>query len=93
MDNALNHIALHVNESDVISFYLEVLHGEVRRTFELSKEVSSEIFSINKNVKVVLVYCQGIDFELFVDDNLPEPTFAHVCFQSDQARKLSLIHI
>lgn len=88
MTNTLIHIALHVNEKDVNSFYLDVLHGKITRSFELSKDVSSDIFNINKNVKVVLVSCDGIDFELFIDDDLPLPTFAHVCFYSEQAQKI-----
>lgn len=88
MSNTLIHIALGVKEKDVNSFYLDVLHGRIERTFELSKEVASEIFSIDKNVKVVLVSCQGIDFELFIEDNHQVQTFTHVCFQSKQAKKI-----
>jgi hypothetical protein len=88
MTNTLIHIALHVNEKDVNSFYLDVFHGEITRTFELSKDVSSDIFNINKNVKVVQVSCDGIDFELFIDDDLLLPTYAHVCFHSKQAQKI-----
>ena len=88
MTNTLIHIALHINENDVNSFYLEVLHGEIIRTFELSKEVSSKIFNIDKDVKVVQVSCQGIDFELFIDDDPLPLTFAHVCFLSEQAKKI-----
>ena len=88
MYNSLIHIALHVNEKDVNSFYLDVLHGRIERSFEISKEVSSEVFSIDKNVKVVLVSCHGIDFELFIDDDPLLPTFAHVCFYSERANKI-----
>jgi len=88
MTNTLIHIALHVNEKDVNSFYFDVLHGKVTRTVELSREVTSEIFRIDKNVKVVLVSCEGIDFELFIDNDLLLPTFAHVCFHSEQAKKI-----
>ncbi len=31
MSSALVHIALHVNEKDVNSFYLDVLHGKIER--------------------------------------------------------------
>ena len=88
MSNSLIHIALHVNEKDVNSFYLDVLHGRIERSFEISKEVSSEVFSIDKNVKVVLVSCHGVDFELFIDDSPLLPSFAHVCFLSDHAKKM-----
>lgn len=88
MSNTLIHIALGVKEKDVNSFYLDVLHGEITRTFELSKEVSFEIFSIDKNVKVILVSCQGIDFELFIEYDPLLPSFAHVCFLSGQAKKI-----
>ncbi|MBW8331075.1 MAG: hypothetical protein K0M40_03560 [Prolixibacteraceae bacterium] len=88
MTNTLIHIALYINKKDVDSFYLDVLHGEITRTFELSKDVSSDIFNIDKNVKVVQVSCNGIDFELFIDDDPQLPTFAHVCFYSEQAQKI-----
>lgn len=88
MINTLIHIALRVNEKDINSFYLDVLHGEVTRTFELSREVTSEIFNIDKNVKVVQVSVEGIDFELFIDGDPLLPTFAHVCFYSERAQKI-----
>ncbi len=88
MANTIFHIALHVNERDVNSFYLDVLHGEITGKFELSKEISSEIFKINKSVNVVQVSCEEIDFELFIDDDPQLPTFAHVCFLSAQAKKI-----
>jgi hypothetical protein len=88
MSNTLIHIALHVKERDINSFYLDVLHGRIERTFDLSKEFASGIFNINKDVKVVQVSCQGIDFELFIDDDPLPPTFAHVCFLSEQAKKI-----
>lgn len=83
------HIALNVCEKDVQSFYIDVLKGEVTRTFELSKEDSSEMFNINKKVKVSQMSCEGIDFELFIGDKSQLPTFAHVCFQSLQAKEIA----
>jgi len=88
MTNTLIHIALQVKGKDINSFYLDVLHGEITRKFELSREVSSEIFMIDKNVKVVQVSCEEIDYELFIDDDPQLPTFAHVCFYSGQATKI-----
>lgn len=86
MTNTL-HIALQVSEKDIQSFYIDVLEGEVTRTFELSREDASEIFNINKKVKVSQVSCEGIDFELFVDSKHLSPTFALVCFQSLHAKE------
>ncbi len=88
MINTLQHIGLQVSEKDVNSFYLDVFHGKIERRFELSKEVSSEIFNADKNVKVVHVSCQGIDFELFIDDDPLLLTFAHVCFYSERVKKI-----
>lgn len=88
MTNTVTHIALQVSEKDVNSFYIDVLNGEVTQTFELSREDSSEIFKIDKKVKVSQLTCEGIDFELFVDGKPPLPTFAHVCFQSLQAKEI-----
>ena len=82
------HIALNVSEKDVQSFYIDVLKGEVTRTFELSKEDSSEIFNINKKVQVSQVSCEGIDIELYIGGESQLPTFAHVCFQSLQAKEI-----
>ena len=88
MINTLQHIGLQVSEKDVNSFYLDVFHGKIERTFDLSKEVSAEIFNVDKNVKVVTVSVEGVDFELFIDDDPPLPTFAHVCFYSERAKKI-----
>jgi len=88
MTNDLIHIALHVSDKDIQSFYIDVLNGKVIRTFELSKEEASEIFYINKTVNVSQVSCEGIDFELFIDNDLDLPSFAHVCFQSLQAKEI-----
>lgn len=88
MTNALQHIGLQVSEKDVNSFYLDVLHGEITRAFELHKEIASEIFKIDKNVTMIQVSVEGIDLELFINDDPCLPTFAHVCFQSDRAKKI-----
>ena len=86
--NNIIHIALNVSERDVQSFYIDVLKGEITRTFELSQEDSSEIFNINKKVEVSQVSCEGIELELFIGDKSRLPTFAHVCFQSLQAEEI-----
>ena len=88
MSSALVHIALHVNEKDINSFYLDVLHGKIEKTFELSREVASEIFNVDKNVTVINFSVENIDFELFLDDDPPLQTFAHVCFYSERATKI-----
>jgi len=88
MSSTLTHIALQVNEKDVDSFYVDVLNGEVTRTFELSREDAAEIFNIDKKVKVSQVSCEGIEFELFIDGNQLLPTFAHVCFHSLRANEI-----
>jgi len=88
MTNTLLHIALQVREKDVNSFYVDILNGKITHTFALSKEDSFEIFNINKNVIVSQMSCEGIDFELFVDNKRLLPTFAHVCFQSLQAKEI-----
>jgi len=88
MTNILTHIALQVCKKDLNSFYVDVLKGEITHTFELSKEDSFEIFNINKNIMVSQMSCEGIDFELFVDSKRLSPTYAHVCFQSLQAKEI-----
>jgi len=88
MTNDIIHIALHVNEKDVQSFYIDVLNGKVMRTFELSEVDASEIFNIDKKVKVSQMSCEGIDIELFIDNEPQLPTFAHLSFQSLQAKEI-----
>lgn len=88
MINTLQHIGLQVSEKDINSFYLDVFHGKIERTFDLSKEVSAEIFNVDKNVKVVNVSIEGVDFDLFINSDPQFPTFAHVCFQSNRAKKI-----
>jgi len=88
MINTLQHIGLQVSEKDVDSFYLDVFHGKIERTFDLSKEVSAEIFNVDKNVEVVIVSVEGVDFEFFINDIPQFRTFAHVCFKSNRAKKI-----
>ncbi|MFH2143536.1 MAG: hypothetical protein ABIJ97_14010 [Bacteroidota bacterium] len=88
MTNILMHIGLSVTEKDFEVFYKGVLDGKVINTFELSNEEAHLIFDIKKDVKILLMSCDNIVFELFIENEPRTPTFAHVCFQSEQAKEI-----
>jgi len=86
--NKLLHIGLHIIEKDIESFYTNVLDCKIERTFSLQAEDAFSIFNINKNVKILYVICNGVEFELFIDGKIDSPTFGHVCIQSSDAEKI-----
>lgn len=85
MKNELKHIALQVVETDVPDFYINILGGEIENTFTLSASNSKLIFGLSKEIKVYLVNCSGLLFELFVNDQKLSFSYSHVCFSSDKA--------
>lgn len=86
--NQIMHIALQVKEKDIQSFYLDILNGEIIKEFYLNENDVFEIFSIKKNVKVILMNCEGILLELFVDEQESSPSFSHICLESDKAESI-----
>lgn len=88
MANFIHHIGLQIIEKDIQSFYIEVFGCAILRTFTLSGEEAFSIFNLKKEVKIVYTQCENIELELFVDDNLKNPTFNHVCIHSDRVTEI-----
>lgn len=84
----IKHIGLQVIEKDIEVFYKSLLKGKINGSFILEQDLAMAIFNIKKQVKVVHVICEDIDFELFVNDSTSLPTFQHVCLQLQNAHEV-----
>jgi len=76
------HIAMQfANRTDADTLFCEILGLKVSKEFNLSDELSYQIFGFKKTVDVV-VYCSNICcFEIFISDEKISPGFSHVCIE------------
>ncbi len=84
----LKHIGLQVVENDIEKFYQNILNFEILRTFNLSENITNEIFEIKEDVKVIYGNCEGIDFELFVSKKIKNSTYNHICIETENATEI-----
>lgn len=79
MKSLIHHIGLQVNEEDIKNFYVDVLKFNIVREFFINKDLSNSIFNIKKEVKVIYLKLDNIEFELFIDNNKKYKSFNHIC--------------
>jgi methylmalonyl-CoA/ethylmalonyl-CoA epimerase len=79
----LNHIGI-VNESEdkAVRFYADLLGLEKTREFVIATELSEQLFSVSREIKVLVFERQGIKIEVFICPGcLPHtPEFRHIGF-------------
>jgi len=77
------HVALHSNnreKSDL--FFRKILALDLFKTFDLSKELSKQIFNIDEEVKVDVYSNEDSYFEIFITKHYKKAdTFEHVCVE------------
>ncbi len=83
------HLGLQVLEKDVKSFYEDILHFKILRTFILSEKEANDIFKISQNVKILYGNCEGVELELFINNDFIKPTFAHIGICTKNAQKIA----
>ena len=89
MNNGLLHIGLQITEKDLYPFYVDLLHGEIIKTFKLNRDIANCIFSKDKETVVYEVAYKWFTLELFIDHKSIK-TFSHLCIQSEDANKNAL---
>ena len=79
----LNHIGI-VNESEETAkrFYADFLGLEKTREFVVATELSEQLFSVSREIKVLVFESQGIKIEVFIcpECRPPSPELRHIGF-------------
>ncbi|HNS30864.1 MAG TPA: VOC family protein [Tenuifilaceae bacterium] len=89
MEIAYRHVGLQVVDSDVRSFYEEVLGFETTGTMRLPPEESEAIFGISQGADILFGVCHGLAVELFVVNSPLRPTFGHICIEATQPHAIA----
>ncbi len=83
MSNVLNHIGT-VNESEekAVRFYAGLLGLERTREFAVDAGLSKQLFSVSREIKVLVFEGQGTKIEVFIcpDCLPPSPDLRHIGF-------------
>lgn len=87
----LEHIALVCkSENEIEDFYRDILGFEIARCFELNKKLSSEIFNVDKDVKVYLLKKDDIFIEAFINpaQDKINHDFRHICISLEDREEI-----
>jgi catechol 2,3-dioxygenase-like lactoylglutathione lyase family enzyme len=88
-EKTFNHVAVAVNDlSEIKDFYVNILGLEIIRKFTLSKDISSKIFSINKETEVTVLGKGDFSMEIFKSDKTSQNDFQHVCITVNNREKV-----
>lgn len=84
----LNHVAMQCSDRERASiFFTEILNIPKIREFSLTKELSSEIFGIEKSVEVDVYDNEKLRFEVFIIDIESKSGFEHICIEIDDKKE------
>jgi catechol 2,3-dioxygenase-like lactoylglutathione lyase family enzyme len=87
----INHIGV-VNRSDreAVSFYKGFLGLEKTREFIVAPELSSQLFSVTREIPCLVFEKAKIKIEVFIDPDfiLPSPNVSHIGFWVDNVEQL-----
>jgi len=84
----IHHIGLQVIKEDVENFYVDIFNFKITKTFLLSNENATNIFSINESPTIIYGTCGDFELELFVSKSNVEKTFSHLCLQTDNFEEI-----
>ena len=87
----LNHVGIiNKNEEQALKFYQDFLGLKLTREIILPLELSEQLFSVSKEIKVLVVENEGIKIEVFISDFQPEnPNFTHFAIMVDSLSELT----
>ena len=87
----LNHVGIiNKNEEQALKFYQDFLGLKKTREILLAPELSEQLFSVSKEIKVLVVENEGIKIEVFISDFQPEnPNFTHFAIMVDSLSELT----
>jgi len=82
----LNHVGI-VNKSEekAVRFYQGILGFKKTREFVVSTELAEQLFSVSKEIKVLVFERDGIKIEVFIcpECRQPFPDYSHIGFLLD----------
>ncbi len=85
----LHHIGLQVKDKqEVETFYKEILGFEEHYSFNIPKELSNEIFNIEKETPVYKLEKKGLLLEVFVHEAITHKSYAHLCIEIEDRDSL-----
>jgi methylmalonyl-CoA/ethylmalonyl-CoA epimerase len=87
----LNHIGvINKSEEQALQFYEDFLGLEKTKEILLSPELSEQLFSLSKEIKVLVFEKYGIKIEVFISDFQPaHPNFTHFGIMLDNFSEIT----
>ena len=78
----LKHVALQYSDKKQADiFFSKILGLELKKTFNISNDLSYEIFGIKEEILIVVYKNENTCFEIFITDKKTESKFEHTCIQ------------
>ncbi len=78
----LNHIGLNISdESEIDHFYTSILKFWPNRNFEITDELSREVFQHKGIARVFTIRNADMVFELFLTSETQSTVFQHICLE------------
>jgi len=75
-----SHVAVTINDlSEIKDFYVDILGLEIIKKFTLSKDISGQIFNIEKETEVTVVGKNDFSMELFKSNKTGYSDYQHIC--------------
>jgi len=85
----LNHIGIVINEvSEIEKFYQNILGMEIIKQFKLDRELSNEIFKINRETDIFMMQKDDLVLELFIAQNSGSVSYDHLCISVHSRKKV-----
>lgn len=78
----LSHIGIEcINQEKVITFFTKICGLTLLKKYQLNEQLSEEIFSINKSIKVLVFHNQNTYIEVFLSSRKKTDSFNHICLE------------
>ncbi len=87
----LNHVGIiNKSEEQALKFYNEFLGLKKTKEMLLVQELSEQLFSVSKEIKVMVFENEGLKIEIFISDFQPEnPNFTHFGIMVDSLPEIT----
>ena len=85
----LEHVALAVSDrKEIERFYQNIIGMKVIKSFHLDQALANAIFGIAKNTEVVLLEKDHLQLEIFIQPEIMDHGFDHICISTTQREAL-----
>lgn len=85
----IQHVALSINERDDLeNFYMDVLMFHIHYQFTISRDIAKMIFDCDRDLTVVVMRKDAMEFELFLSDKIENKVFSHVCISVENSKQI-----